>query len=156
MAESSQAGVPSDLQLGTIDLRMTRYKFLVQMLLNAQTRLKENDVLRKYELRHAVEYMYPAFQEDDKKKLNDMKTSFYKRNALTIVLSGVNVFLVAAYFKRVLKYSLFKKCLFGGGVFFTSYELGMYFPKRNMSEFMTNLLLKYKEEFLSRNLNFNK
>ena len=157
MAESSQAGAPSDLPAPRpIDLKDRKNRFLLEVLVYAQERLRENQAFRKHELRSAVRYMYPDFQEDDKKKLNEMNHNFYQRNALTIGLSAVNVFLVAAYFKSVLNYSLLKKCLFGGAVFFTSYELGMYYPKRNMREFKTNLMLKYKEEFLSKNLNINK
>lgn len=100
--------------------------------------------------------MYPFFQENDKRKFKEIRESFSRNNAFCCVISAVNVFLVASYSKRVLNFSLLKKILFGGAVFVTSYSLGMYYPKKNIKEFNSKLLEKYREEFLSKNLNINK
>lgn len=95
-------------------------------------------------------YLSPEFEENERKKLEEFRRKFTGTNLYSCVFSGLNVFLVSAYFKSFLHFSNFKKVIFGATVFMVSYQLGMYKIKKSFKEFNIALSEKYKNEFLSK------
>lgn len=105
------------------------------------------------ELTYVITHLTPNFNESEKRKLEDLRRKFTRNNLYCCLFSGVNVFLVAAYFKSFLSFSSFKKILFGVGVYLGSYELGMYKVKNSLKIYHNDLLDKYKNEFVNTKFN---
>ena len=115
-----------------------------------QEHWKNHNSLTYPQLSYFIAHFSPDFEENERKKLEEFRKKFMRTNLYSCVFSLVNVVLASAYVKSFLMFSNFKKLLFGGCVFMTSYQLGMYQVKKDFKEFNIGLSEKYKNEFLSK------
>lgn len=139
---------PSSLENFVLNRQKRRTEQMKSQMQNFQERFNKKQKFTNAELTYIVTRLSPHFEENEKQKLEELRRNFTRKNLYCCFLSGINVFIVAAYFKSFLKFTNFKKILFGLGVYLGSFELGMYHVKDNLKNFHSGLLEKYKNEFL--------
>lgn len=142
---------PSTFENFVLNRQKRKNEQMKSQLQYIQKRWNSNESLTHAELTYVIGRLSPLFEESEKIKLEEFKKRFFRTNLYCTAVSGINVFIFAAYFKSFLTFSSFKKVLFGLAVYLSSYEVGMFHVKRSLKSYNTSLLEKYKEQFLSQN-----
>ena len=144
---------PSTLEQFALNRAQRKGEHMNEQLHAIQEHWTNKKAINHWNLTYVIMYLSPCFQENEKKRLNELRTKFKRTNLYATVLSGINVFIVAAYFKSFLAFSNIKKVIFGVGVYFISYQLGMHYVKKDLKAYNVSLLEKYENEFVNKDFN---
>ena len=142
---------PSSMETFVMDRQKRKAEKMNSNLQYIKEQWEKQHFMSDSQKSYVVIYLTPYFEEDEKKRLNEFRKKLTKSNIYSTLVSGINVVLAAAYFKSFLKFSNFKKVLFGAGVFMTSHQLGTYNAKYDLRVYNTILLEKYEKEFMNKN-----